>query len=912
MSLGAGTRLGPYEITGQIGAGGMGVVWRATDTHLGRQVAIKALPDGFAQDPERLARFELEARTLASLNHANIAIVHGLERAGGVRALVMELVDGETLAERIARGPIPFDEALPIAVQIADGLTAAHEAGIVHRDLKPANIKVRPDGTVKVLDFGLVKVLTTGADPVTDHSPTITSPAMTVAGVILGTAAYMSPEQARGKTVDRRTDVWSFGCVLFEMLSGRRAFEDEDVSLTLSRVLRDEPNLNLLPATVPARVRRAISVCLQKDPRKRASAVHDVRLALEGAFGDSENAALHATPGRRAWPIVAIGAVAVAAIAVALAVVSRAGTGIERRVNRFEYRLPDDQAFRNTGRSVIAVSPDGRHIVYNTTTGLFVRSMDALEARLIPGTEGSVTSPIFSPDGRSIAYFQQRQLRRVPINGGAPVVICGADNPFGVNWGEDDAILFGQRSGIMRVSASGGDPVLVVPARDGEILHGPQALPGGDSLLFSTATESGDDRWNSAKVVVQSRSTGARRILVTGSEARYVPSGHLLYAVRDALFAVAFDPRNLEIRGAAVPVVEAVARSGDASATSGVANYGISADGSLVYVPSGSSRWPAAALGAVPSSTLVWVNRKGEEEALGTPARSYLYPRLSPDETRVALDVRDEQSDIWVWHLRQRTLRPFTSTNAIDADPVWSPDGTRILWTSARSETFDLYWQAADGTGKAERLTETPVREQPTSFDPGGRRLVFSVDSRGRTELSSDVAMLSLNGDKQVTTLLGSNSVEQNAEISPDGRWLAYQSDESGRFEVYVRTFPAVERGVWRVSTTGGRQPLWARSGRALFFLADDGALMEVPVESAPGDSRFNWGATVQITGGKGFLTSSMAGGTLPSDFLRTYDVSADGQRFLRIKVAAVGDDPQFVIVVQNWIEELKRLVPAR
>ena len=527
MAIGLGSHVGPYEVTALLGEGGMGKVWRAHHSALERDDALKVLPDAFASDPERLARFQREARVVASLNHPNIAHVYGLEQSApsagsgqaGVQALVMELVEGPTLADRIGQGPIPIDEALPIARQIAEALEAAHEKGIIHRDLKPANVKVRPDGTVKVLDFGLAKALEPIAAAGLDAtaSPTITSPAMmTGVGVLLGTAAYMSPEQARGRTVDRRCDIWAFGCVLYEMLTGRRAFEGEDVSATLADVIRAEPAWNQLPDGLSPSLVTFLRRCLRKDPRDRVRDIGDVRLALEGAFDSAltQTAAATVTTPPAMWrryltPVLA--SLVTAAVA-ALAAWSLWPSTEPPLVSRFDVVLPQGRPFRGTGRPVMAVSPDGRSFVYNAMGGLYVRTMGELAARLVPGTEGTLTNPTFSPDGQSIAYYQESQLKRIAISGGAPVVISPATNPFGVSWEADNAILFGQPEGIMRVSANGGTPELVIRAEKGEQMHGPQALPDGESVLFSVTGARGTTRWDQADIVVQSLRTSQRTV----------------------------------------------------------------------------------------------------------------------------------------------------------------------------------------------------------------------------------------------------------------------------------------------------------------------------------------------------------------------------------------------------------------
>ena len=570
MALTAGTRLGPYEIAAQIGVGGMGEVYRATDTKLKRDVAIKVLPSALAADPERLARFQREAEVLASLNHPNIAAIYGLEEADSTKALVMELVEGPTLADRIAQGAIPVDEALPIAKQIAEALEAAHEQGIIHRDLKPANVKVRPDGTVKVLDFGLAKALEpqSAMSPGMSQAPTITTSAMTQAGMILGTAAYMSPEQAKGRTVDKRSDVWAFGAVLYEMLSGKRAFDGEDMTDVLGAVVRLEPNWEVLPLDTPPQLLMFLKQCLKKDSKQRVGDIRDVRLALEGAFetGGSQPvepvAVLQPAVWRRPMPL-ALAAMLFGGLVGGVATWNLVPRE-PRSVTRFAYELPDGDAFR--GQAVMAFSADGRHFVYNTTDGLYLRSMEALDARLIPGTEGTLGNPLrypfFSPDGESVGYFQRGELKRIATNGGAPIVICAAEFVGSASWEQDETILFGQPEGILRVSVNGGTPELVIPAEEGEQMDSPQLLPDGESVLFSVATATGSTRWDEAQIVVQSLPTGERTVVWQGgSNARYVPTGHLVYALRDTLYAIAFDADSLTVSGGPIPVVEGVRRA---------------------------------------------------------------------------------------------------------------------------------------------------------------------------------------------------------------------------------------------------------------------------------------------------------------------------------------------------------------
>ena len=566
MSLSPGTSLGHYDVTSLLGEGGMGQVWQATDTQLNRQVALKILPDAFADDPDRLARFTREAQILASLNHPNIAAIYGIEEAEGTRALVLELVEGPTLADRISQGPIPVDEALPIAKQIAEALEAAHEAGVIHRDLKPANIKVREDGTVKVLDFGLAKALEPSPEVDPSQSPTLTA-AATQMGVILGTAAYMSPEQAEGKTADRRSDVWAFGAVLYEMLSGRRAFVGEDVSDTLVSVFRDDPDWSRLSDEVPARVRQAIKVCLQKDPKQRVRDVAAVRLAMEGAFETTVSMSSEqvVAPQLQVWqrPVPAAMVALVFAAVAGLAVWALTRPAPDRVV-RVSLPLAGDLTFSGIGRPVVAVAPRGDRVAYTADGGLWLRPLDRMDATLVSGSEGA-RNPFFSADGQWLGFWADDQLKRVSFSGGAPVTLGAAQNPFGASWGADDTILFGQSDGIWRVPGTGGTPERVISIEDGEAVHGPQLLPGGDMVLF-TLRPAGIGSWDASQIVVQSLASGARTVLIDGGrDARYVSTGHLVYGLGGALLAQVFDLDQHTMRGRPVALVEGVQTTGSST-----------------------------------------------------------------------------------------------------------------------------------------------------------------------------------------------------------------------------------------------------------------------------------------------------------------------------------------------------------
>jgi Tol biopolymer transport system component len=921
MALSAGTRLGPYEILSALGAGGMGEVYRARDTKLDRAVAIKILPEAFAADTERIARFQREAKTLAALNHPNIAHLHGLEESDGVRALAMELVEGEDLAQRIARGAIPVAEALPIAKQMADALEAAHEQGIIHRDLKPANIMVRRDGTVKVLDFGLAKAMeATGiASASVSQFPTITTPthlrqgyggqAMSQAGMILGTAAYMSPEQACGKPVDKRADIWAFGCVLYEMLTGQRAFGGQGVSDTLARVIEREPDWARLPATLSPALSTYIRRCLQKDPRQRVQAIGDVRLALEGAF-ETALPQTAAPAGVAPWRRVAL--VAVAAIIASGAIIGtlvwvamRPAEPTPPRVSRLQVTPSGTSAlsiFWNNRD--LAITPDGSRLIYvgNRGTQLFVRALDALAPVAV--FTGQPNGPFVSPDGQWIGFADGRGvLKKVAVTGGPPVTLATLDTagPGGATWGPDDTIIVATNSvdtGLQRVSAAGGPlTVLTRPDRaQGEADHfWPEMLPGGQAVLFTITALTGGIQ--AAQVAVLDLQTGMRKILVRGgSHAHYVPSGpaspkrgereggHLVYAAGGTLRAVPFDLARLETRGPSVTVVPDVVTT-----IAGGVDAVVAGDGTLAYVP--------GSVAAAPR-TLVWVDRQGRETPIPVPPRPYLLPALSPDGTRVMVFANDQEHDLWLWDLGRTTLTRLTFTPGVDGIGVWTPDSRRVIFVSERTGVRNLFWQAADGTGAVERLTESPNTQYPSAVSPDARRLIFTEEAPSTAD---DVMMLELDGTRRVTPLVQSPFNERNGSVSPDGHWLAYEVNDSGRVEVYVRPFPDVSSGHWQVSTSGGTRPIWTRSGHELVYVSPTGALMRVGVARGP-----SWAATTPTQVVKeGYFT-------IPSWWGLSYDISPDGQRFLMIKEGGADGTAASIIVVQHWGEELKRLVPTK
>jgi serine/threonine-protein kinase len=690
--LAPGTRLGVYEVVAAIGAGGMGEVYKAKDTRLDRFVAIKTLPDLFAADTERLARFEREAKTLAALNHPNIAQIYGVEESNSTRALVMELVEGETLADRIARGAIPIDEALPIAKQIAEGLEVAHEQGIIHRDLKPANVKITSDGRVKVLDFGLAKLTESSASSAAagtnpsplSMSPTITSPLMTGVGVLLGTAAYMSPEQAKGKPADKRSDIWAFGCVFYEMLTGHRAFEGEDVPDTLAAVLRGEPDWTRLPRAATSPVRALLRTCLHRDRASRIADLSTVRFVLQdGPAGGSSETALPAKT-RSYRPIVVVALVTViAGSIIGVYGVSRLETpGTPPLVSRLSVPFAANDTFNQASRRLLTLSPDGKLLAYVANNRLYVRHLDQIEAVPLRGVEGvgdgAPRNPFFSPDSQWIGFWQAGQLKKVSVNGGVPVAICSIQSPYGAAWGTDNAILFGGGpSGIWRVSSNGGTPDNIIKVKDGEAARSPQLLPDGHSILFTIATTI---RSIDGAIVVQAPGQSAAiTIVADGTNGAYVPTGHIAFTRRGALLAVPFDVRSLKMSGGPISLVESIASANIFPGVSptGVAHFDVSAQGTLAYMPD---------TAVVEQRGLFWVDRAGREEQLPLPPRAYQYPRISPDGTRLALDIRDLDTDIWIWDFARETLTRLTFDPARDILPVWTPDSRRILFSSERDD----------------------------------------------------------------------------------------------------------------------------------------------------------------------------------------------------------------------------------
>jgi Tol biopolymer transport system component len=885
-----GTKLAHYEITTHLGSGGMGDVYQATDTKLGRNVAIKFLPEAFSHDTERVARFQREARVLASLNHPNIAAIHGLEESGERKFLVMELVEGETLADRIKRGPIPLDESLQIAKQICNALEAAHEKGVIHRDLKPANIKVAPDGTVKVLDFGLAKAFqaetsTSGLS----NSPTLSMEA-TNAGVILGTAAYMSPEQAKGRPVDKRTDIFSFGCVLYEMLTGRRLFHGDDVTDTLAAVLRQEPDWEQLPVKVHQLLKR----CLAKDPKNRLRDIGDAMPLLEGA--PMEVTAARGKPARLPW-----------AVAAALAVVAAGALFIWWRgtyppvpplkpLVRLDVNLGPDVSLGSPAGADAILSPDGNRLVYVSQSRLFTRRLDQPKAAELAGTEGAF-APFFSPDGQWVAFFTTAgKLKKVSVEGGAAITLRDASLGRGGSWGEDGNIIAALASSggsLSRIPDGGGPPQPLTELAQGEVTHRwPQILPGGKAVLLTAHTAT--IGFDGANIEVVSLGNRRPKTLVRGGTyGRYLPtskgSGHLVYINKGTLFAVPFDPDTLDVRGTPTPLLEGVSYS----AANGAGQFDLSRGGTLVY------RSGAAGGGL---TTLQWLDGAGKLQPLVVKPGIYSAPHVSPDGKLVALSVGGGNgSDIWTYDWQRDAMSHLTFGDGAYSFPVWSPDGRYVVFHADSG----IFWTRADGAGKPQPLTQNKQGQFPWSFSPDGKRLAFAEVSPKASQLDIWTVPVENEGGQlrsgKPEIFLSTPANELYPAFSPDGRWIAYRSFESGISEIYVRAFPD-NGGKWLISNNGGIFAVWSRSGRELFYRTDDQRIMVVTY-TTNGDS---------FVPDKPRLWSDKR--LVETATSQNADIAPDGKRFA-VLVPAEGQDAQqaqnHVIFLENFFDELRRRVPA-
>ena len=884
MPLSAGTRLGPYEILALIGAGGMGEVYKARDTRLDRIVAVKVSKDEFSE------RFAREARNVAALNHPNICALYDV----GPNYLVMEFVEGETLS-----GPLPIDTCLHYARQIVEAIEAAHDKGIVHRDLKPANVKVTPEGTVKVLDFGLAKALdaevSTAPGP---DSPTL-SMAMTRAGMILGTAAYMAPEQAKGKQADRRADIWAFGVVLFEMVTGKQAFTGETAAETLASVMMAQLPLEQLPDSTPAALRQVIGRCLERDVKRRLQAIGEARIMLENPESLAEvptRAETHPARPWIPWVLAAVGIIA--ALALAYLHFKPSPPPI---VTRFSVPFGEGQQLTTVAHMFVDISPDGSQTVYVANNRLYMRSMSDLMARAIPGTDfgTNVSNPVFSPDGKSLAFFVNgdRTLKKIAVSGGAAVTICQiAEIPSGVSWGPDGIVFAEPNKGVLRVNPNGGTPQLLVAAKDNEQIVGPQMLPGSKALLMTLAEGAAPNSaaWDKGRIVVQTLKSGERKILVDGgNDGRYLPTGHLVYAVRGVLYAQLFDASRQEITPGPVSIVEGVSR-----VISGSAQFAFSSSGSMIYVAG-----PVSGLG-LGNNVLALFDRKGDSQPLSLPPAGYDYPRVSHDGKNLAFEIDEgKESSIWIYPLsgnvaaRQLTLRG-TGSNRY---PVWSPDGEWVTFQSDREGDVAIWRQRADGGSPPERLTKPDKGEShiPDSWSPDGQTLSFTSGAKG----SSTVWTFSLRDKKSTLFVDAPGGFGAWSSFSPDGRWIAYSSDN----RVYVKAFPPTATKYPVPHVGNDHHTLWSPDEKELFYESGNRSLVTVAVLRQPVSS-LSFGAPLETR--TGFATHSAISP-------RSFDILPGGKQFIGtipagIAASATASAPPQIQVVLNWFEELKQRLPGR
>ncbi len=875
-----GSTIGHYRIADRLGAGGMGEVWRARDTRLNRDVAIKILPSALAADPERMARFEREAQVLASLNHPNIAVLYGLETTGDSPALVMELVEGETLAERISSGAIPLAESLQYARQIAEALESAHERGVIHRDLKPANVMITPQGAVKLLDFGLAKALDDA--PVNAksqaNSPTL-SVAATRAGVLLGTAGYMSPEQVKGKAADKRVDIWAFGVVLYEMLTGRQLYRGETIADSLAAVITTTPDTGVLPS----QVRRLVERCLEKDAHLRLRDIGEARILLARGGDQGDDLQVGAGPpgaaSARGRALVAAAAIPLLALA-ALSFVHFRERPPESPALQFTVPLPKGPA------ASFAVSPDGRRIVISITgpkNPLLLRSFDSAEATPLAGTEDAMF-PFWSPDSRFIGFFAQAKLKKVAIIGGPPLTLCDAANGRGGAWNDDGMIVFSPNlSEIRKVHANGGVPAKLIDAK-GTTLRFPVFLPDGRRYLYLVSA--GTTSVNGVYVAPADGGAPPRRILADVSSVAWLPPrdtpyGHLLF-IRDAtLMAQPTDPESLDPAGEVFPVAERV----QFTTLLNYAPISISPGGVLAFLRGGT----------VGGRNAAWMDRQGRVlKSFQGPGFIYTLA-LSPDGQKIAAGVGTtdvEKVDLWVLEPDRGVQSQITFLARRTAWPAWSPDGKRIAFGSpdlgeqeTRRQT--LYVKDASGVGQAERLVE-PTGFQYSSHWSSSGFLVYH--ELGGT--SFDLKVLRMDGKSKPVTFFESKANEQWGRFSPDGRWMAYQSDESGRVEIYVRAVGpdgVAGEGKWRVSDAGGQQPVWTKQGREILYLSTDRNLTAVAVRDS--------GAAFAASPPQALFDLPVQPGNQGQ---KRFDATPDGERILAV-IPKEGEVSDPISVILNW-----------
>jgi eukaryotic-like serine/threonine-protein kinase len=891
----SGQQLGSYKIVCLLGAGGMGEVYQAHDTKLGRDVAIKVLPPAFVHDPDRLSRFQREAKMLASLNHPNIATIHGLEQSDGVNYLVMELVPGQTLAERVSAGAIKIEEGLKLGVQIAEALEAAHEKGVIHRDLKPANVKVTPGGRVKVLDFGLAKAF--AGDSGQDISHALTLEAMgTEEGRILGTPAYMSPEQARGKSVDKRTDIWAFGCVLFELLTGKAAFDGETVSDMIVAVLEREPEWELLPPPTPARIQDLLRRCLQKDSQRRLRDIGDARIEIEEALAAPKVAAstqagvpVSAITQRKsrellAWAITAIAIVITALVLGAFAYIRNVPQ--DAQTIRFFVSPPETWTLtRQLGLfgsppDPLAVSPDGHRIALAATSAdgrtlLWVRSLDSLNAQPLAGTEGAA-HPFWSPDSRFLGFFADGKLKKIDVSGGPPLTLCDAPDDRGGAWSQDGVIVFAPRtdSALQKVSDSGGTPIAATVLAPGEAHRGPVFLPDGQHFLYRVKTEEGAP---GLIYIASLNSTDRKLLLDTNTGTVVYTQGHLLFLRGTTLMAQPFDARHLVLKGDAFPIAEQIQIQSNPNAGYGL--FSASGNGVLAYQTGAGTT----------ASQLVWFDRTGKQVGMLGDSATYADLVLSPDEKQASVSISaGQQRDIWRYDVARGLRTRFTFDPADELNSVWSPDASRLVFNSRRKGHMNLYQKASSGAGTEEVLLEDNRDKSPQSWSPDGRFILYTSSG---PPTADDLFVLPLFGDRKPVPFLQTPFNEYDGQFSPDGRWVAYVSDESGKDEVYVTPFPG-PGGKWQISTAGGTFPRWRRDSTEIFYLAPDNKLMAAAVNGK--GSSFEVGAVKPLFEARALDPTR-----------NRFAVSADGQRFLMNSAPQTTSAP--ITVVLNWAAGLKK-----
>jgi serine/threonine-protein kinase len=889
MPLNAGTRLGPYEILAPLGAGGMGEVYRARDTRLDRTVAVKILPSHLSSDPTLRQRFDQEAKAISSLNHSHICALYDVGHQDGTDFLVMEYLEGETLAKLLQKGPLPIAQVLKLGVEIADALDKAHRSCIVHRDLKPGNIMITKSGA-KLLDFGLAKAALPLASGATlTAAVTRTSP-VTQPGTVIGTFQYMSPEQVEAKELDARSDIFSLGAVLYEMLTGQRAFLGKSQLSVASAILEKEPEpISTLQPQTPPSLDHAIHRCLAKDPDDRWQTVRDLELELKWIAEGGSQVVLSPKASERStlgWRALAL---SLTTLLLGAVIASLATWNLKpsppRPVSRTVIALPPGQQLAGLEQPAVAISPDGSQLAYVAIQGgtqqVYLRTMDSLESRPIPGTEGGV-NPFFSPDSQWLGFFSGQKLKKIALSGGAALTLSDVVFPGGASWGGRGTISLATaiNGALRQVSDGGGAQQPLTQREPAEVAHRwPEFLPDGKTILFVTSGASFD--WSNAQIIAQSLATGERQtVLQGGTQPRYAASEHLIYAQNGALMAVPFDPQRRTVTGPPARVLEGVLQS----SASGAAQYSVSSTGTLAYVH-----------GDVQSAQrrLVWVARNGTEQNVPAPVRAYLFPRLSPDGQRIAVGISEHETQLWLYELARQTLTRLTFEGNVNLNAAWTPDGKRIAYNSSKEGPTNIFWQLADGSGGLERLTNSPYPNIPGSWSPDGQLLTFSVVG---SATGYDLWVLRLS-DRKALPFLQTPFNESAPRFSPDAHYLSYISNESGRYEVYVQPYPG-PGGKWQISTEGGTEPLWNRNGRELFYRSGD-KIMAVDIATQSG---FAAGKPHMLFEGR----YERSPATVPD-----YDVSLDGQRLLMLKSSeqeAVA--PTQINVVLNWFEELKRRVP--